>query len=52
MDTDNKGHSAFLGFHPSGDVLGEPPVGHRLGLAFHCGSSAGVDQAHAAILAA
>ena len=21
MDTDNKGHSAFLGFHPSGDVL-------------------------------
>ena len=30
----------------------EPPVGHRLSLAFHCGSPAGVDEAHAAIVAA
>jgi uncharacterized glyoxalase superfamily protein PhnB len=30
----------------------EPPVGHRVGLAFHCGSAAGVDKTYAAILEA
>ena len=30
----------------------EQPVGHPLGLAFHCGSAAGVDETHAAIVAA
>jgi len=30
----------------------QPPVGHRLGLAFHCGTAAGVDDAHASIIAA
>jgi catechol 2,3-dioxygenase-like lactoylglutathione lyase family enzyme len=30
----------------------QPPVGHRLGLAFHCGSVAAVDETFAAILAA
>ena len=28
----------------------EPPAGHRLGLAFHCGSPAGVDLTHAAVV--
>jgi uncharacterized glyoxalase superfamily protein PhnB len=28
----------------------EDPRGHRMGLAFHCGSAAGVDAAHAAIV--
>lgn len=28
------------------------PVGQRLGLAFHCGSAAGVDETYAAVLAA
>lgn len=28
------------------------PVGHPLGLAFHCGTPAGVDEAHAAIVVA
>ena len=30
----------------------QPPIGHRLGLAFHCGSPAGVDETHAAIITA
>ena len=30
----------------------EPPTGHRMGLAFHCGDAAGVDAAHAAVVAA
>jgi catechol 2,3-dioxygenase-like lactoylglutathione lyase family enzyme len=30
----------------------QPPVGHRLGLAFHCGTAAGVDTTHAAVIAA
>ena len=30
----------------------QPPVGQRLGLAFHCGSAAGVDETHAAVVAA
>lgn len=30
----------------------QTPVGHPLGLAFHCGSAAGVDEAHAAVVAA
>ena len=30
----------------------EPPVGHRLALAFHCGSPAGVDASHHAVVAA
>lgn len=30
----------------------QQPAGHRLGLAFHCGSAAGVDETCAAILAA
>lgn len=28
------------------------PVGHRMGLAFHCGSPAGVDATHARVVAA
>ena len=34
------------------DADWQPPVGHRLGLAFHCGSAAGVDETHAAVVAA
>ena len=30
----------------------QQPTGHPLGLAFHCGSSAGVDETHAAVVAA
>ena len=30
----------------------QQPVGHRLGLAFHCGSAAGVDATHGAVVAA
>jgi uncharacterized glyoxalase superfamily protein PhnB len=30
----------------------QPPAGHRLGLAFHCGTPAGVDSTHAAVVAA
>ena len=30
----------------------QPPVGHRLGLAFHCGTAAGVDETHTAVVAA
>src|SRR6476660_622294 len=30
----------------------QPPVGHRLGLAFHCGDAAGVDATHTAVVAA
>jgi catechol 2,3-dioxygenase-like lactoylglutathione lyase family enzyme len=30
----------------------QPPVGQRLGLAFHCGSPAGVDETHGAVVAA
>lgn len=30
----------------------EPPVGHRLALAFHCGSTTGVDETFAAVVAA
>ena len=30
----------------------QQPVGQRLGLAFHCGSAAGVDETHASIVAA
>ena len=30
----------------------QPPTGQRLGLAFHCGTAAGVDATHAAIVAA
>ncbi len=30
----------------------EEPSGHRLGLAFHCGTPAGVDETHAAVVAA
>lgn len=30
----------------------QPPTGHRMGLAFHCGDAAGVDATHAAIVAA
>jgi len=29
-----------------------PPTGHRLGLAFHCGEPAGVDETHAALVGA
>jgi len=34
------------------DPAWETPVGQGLGLAFHCGSAAGVDEAHAAIVIA
>jgi catechol 2,3-dioxygenase-like lactoylglutathione lyase family enzyme len=34
------------------DAGWQPPVGQPLGLAFHCGSAAGVDQAHGAVVAA
>ena len=30
----------------------QPPVGHRLGLAFDCGTPGGVDSTHAAVVAA
>jgi uncharacterized glyoxalase superfamily protein PhnB len=30
----------------------QPPAGRRMGLAFHCGTPAGVDHAHAAIVGA
>ena len=30
----------------------QPPSGHRLTLAFHCGTAAGVDETHAAVVAA
>jgi uncharacterized glyoxalase superfamily protein PhnB len=30
----------------------QPPTGQRVNLAFHCGSAEGVDEAHAAIVAA
>ena len=30
----------------------QQPTGHALGLAFHCGTAAGVDETHAAIVAA
>ncbi len=30
----------------------QPPTGHPLALAFHCGSAGGVDETYAAILAA
>ena len=33
------------------DAGWQPAVGHRLGLAFHCGSPAGVDETHGAVLA-
>ena len=34
------------------DPYWQKPSGHPLGLAFHCGSAAGVDAAHAAIVTA
>jgi len=34
------------------DPSWQPPTGHPLGLAFHCGSAAGVNETHAAVLAA
>jgi len=34
------------------DPSWQQPAGHPLGLAFHCGSAAGVDETHAAIVAA
>ncbi len=34
------------------DPAWQAPVGNRLALAFHCGSAAGVDETHAAIVAA
>jgi uncharacterized glyoxalase superfamily protein PhnB len=30
----------------------QPPTGQRLGLAFHCGTAAGVDATHTAVVAA
>jgi catechol 2,3-dioxygenase-like lactoylglutathione lyase family enzyme len=30
----------------------QPPVGDRIGLAFHCGDAAGVDATHTAVVAA
>ncbi len=34
------------------DPAWQQPTGHALGLAFHCGTPAGVDETHAAVVAA